>query len=257
MKVIHVFLWTIFVLFGASCRTGDNYQSESGGPAPSPAAPVVTKEDELQKIKYAAALVFESGNTISTAEGARVDQPDWRLYLCFEKGAASVTREFTVDLKKLKATREESFYDPETQGILEKRRLIKLVFNYSYDTKIDETRSGDYLRYEGDARGDISVSEIWEVVYLAPDTKVDPRAMERDSPFLGLYNARIPSGSGTSRGYVADVPVNYIHYGKKKFAHVPSEKLWQVLDVCEKADRYYVLQVGDEIKGTFNQTIGL
>ena len=211
---------------------------------PAPSEP----EFEMPKVKYPAAIIFEGGkgNPWFDTEGNK-HKAAWRLYLCLEKTDKPIAERVELDFSKLGNAIEVAWQDSATKKPVFTERLNKVVLNYTYTTELQDNPAANYGYAWGKAAVKIESEQSWELIFQAPDYNSGPHQPYMD---LDFFNVNTTSGSVSQFGqftYQLNGEQYYVSNGLDRFTFSEKDRRVHVIEACEREDRPYFFQIGDEI----------
>jgi hypothetical protein len=126
-------------------------------------------------------------------------------------------------------------------------RLNSLTLKYRYSTELSDDPDKNYGYAYGSAYFNAQSQQNWELVDHAPGYNPGPHESFLD---VSVFNTSTMSGSLTSFGqytYESKGTKYYVSSALDRFTFSEKDRRSNVITVCEKEDKPYVLQIGNEI----------
>lgn len=248
MKNTRVFIVFTLLAITSGCAKSENKNPTQAPPVVQPTKPQSQNTIEMPKIKYPAAIIFEGGKGDPWFDENNTQHtPMWRLYICLGKTTQPTSGQVVLDLAQLGTPYERTWQKSASNEILYTERLNKVVLSYVYTTELSDDPANNYGYAYGSASVDMKSEQNWELTYLAPNEIYDRQSWSD----IDFFNVQTTNGS-LAQFTLAKFQLNnepyYVSNGLARFTYSEKENRVNIIEVCEKSDKPYVLQIGSEIE---------
>jgi hypothetical protein len=249
MKILNVFsIIFIGLTLGACLKSGNKGSAVVAKPVQvekyEQKLPEVTEKFEMPIIKYPAAILIEGGQGSPWIKKDR--NPFWRLYICLKKTDRPVSGKLILDLDNLGDNVEIVSRFVESQDVASVKRFKRVIFEYTYDAKISIAYNENLLNYAFGTASFVSTTQQdieWDESYGSSRSHFNDRWSIFENK-LGHNDLRHEVNSSYTR---LDNKEYYVFNKLERFSYGEKDRELHAIEVCEKNDKPFVLQVGSEI----------
>jgi len=248
-KATTLFVVTLaLTLSGCGAKSGSTSSAQPSAQNISDAQP--QSKVVMPKVKYPAAIVFEGGKGDAWLdENNSKHTPAWRLYICLENTTQPLTGQVPLDLAQLGTQLQQTFDDIRNLQPLYTEKLSKVVLNYTYTTELsDDLEHNDGFAW-GNAAITIQSQQIWELVSQNTNEHYTHQSYS-DFNFFNIKTTDSSLAAFSQHNYSVNGETFYVLDYLKRFTFSQKDNRSGFIEVCEKANQPYVLQVGSEITPT-------
>jgi len=247
MKYAKVIFTLAFLFAVSGCTKNDDKKAEKKDPSTEGSKTQTQTKIEMPNVKYPAAVIFEGGQGDTWFDQDNTKHsPMWRLYICLGKTTQPVSGQVVLNLSQLGTPLEQTWQNYNTKEKLYTERLNQVILDYVYTTELSADPENNYGYAYGNAAIEIKSIQSWELVYLAPNQQYNHQEWT-DKDF---FNVKLHSGSlshFSQTKFELNGETHYIYNSLARFTYSANDNKSSVIEVCEKADKAFVLQIGKDI----------